>query len=63
MVVYTAAARIAAGGKGAIEAEVNVAIASANQAYANNGLAPARCASSSPGEVSIAESGNFMART
>jgi hypothetical protein len=58
MVVYTAAARSAAGGKGAIEAEVNVAIASANQAYAKNGLAQ-RVRLVFTGEVSIAESGNF----
>jgi hypothetical protein len=38
MVVYTAAARAAAGGTSAMLAEVNLAVAAANQAYANNGL-------------------------
>ena len=59
MVLYTAAARIAAGGTGAIEAEVNVAIASANQAYVNNGLVQ-RVRLVFTGEVSIAESGNLL---
>jgi peptidyl-Asp metalloendopeptidase len=38
MVVYTKAARNAVGGTTGILAEVNQAIASANQAYANNGM-------------------------
>jgi hypothetical protein len=38
MIVYTKAARIAAGGTTVILAQANAAIASANQAYANNGL-------------------------
>ena len=38
MVVYTATARAAAGGTAAMLAEVDMAVASANQAYASNGL-------------------------
>jgi len=60
MVLYTAAARAAAGGTAAIQAEVNVAVASANQAYANNGLVQ-RLRLVFAGEVSITESGSFDA--
>jgi hypothetical protein len=38
MVLYTPAARLAAGGTAAIRGEIDVMVASANQAYANNGL-------------------------
>jgi hypothetical protein len=38
MVLFTSAARAAAGGTAAMQAEVNAAVASTNQAYANNGL-------------------------
>ena len=58
MVVYTKAARVAAGGTAAMLAEINLAVASANQAYANNGLVQ-RLRLVFAGEVSITESGNF----
>jgi hypothetical protein len=58
MVVYTKAARVAAGGTAAMLAEVNLAVASANQAYANNGLVQ-RLRLVFAGETSITESGNF----
>ena len=58
MVLYTAAARAAAGGTSAIQAEVAAAVAVANQAYANNGLA-ARLRLVFTAESSIAESGDF----
>jgi hypothetical protein len=58
MVVYTAAARAAAGGTAAMLAEVILAVATANQAYTNNGLAQ-RLRLVFSGEVSISESGNF----
>jgi hypothetical protein len=58
MIVYTAAARFAAGGTAAMQAEVNVAVASANQAYANNGLVQ-RLRLVFAGEVAITETNNF----
>jgi hypothetical protein len=58
MVVYTKAARMAAGGTAAMLAEVNLAVSLANQAYANNGLAQ-RLRLVFAGEISITESGNF----
>jgi peptidyl-Asp metalloendopeptidase len=58
MVMYTPAARVAAGGKAAIEAEVSLAVASANQAYANSALAQ-RLRLVSTGEIGIVESGDF----
>lgn len=57
MVLYTAAARATAGGTAAMRAEVDLAIASANQAYANNGLVQ-RVRLVFAGEVSITESGD-----
>jgi hypothetical protein len=56
MVLYTAAARVAAGGKAAIEAEVSLAVASANQAYLNSQLAQ-RIRLVSTGEIGIVEHG------
>lgn len=58
MVLYTAAARAAAGGTAAMQAEVNAAVASANQAYANNGLVQ-RLRLVIAAETSIAETNNF----
>jgi Metallo-peptidase family M12B Reprolysin-like/FG-GAP-like repeat len=60
MVVYTAAARIAAGGTAPMQAEVTAAVASANQAYTNNGLVQ-RLRLVYAGEVSIRETNNFSA--
>jgi hypothetical protein len=60
MVIYTAAARAAAGGTAAIQAEANAAVASANQAYANNGLVQ-RLRLVFTGEVSIAQTNDFSA--
>ncbi len=58
MVLYTAAARDASGGTAGVQAEVGLAVASANQAYANSGLAQ-RLRLVHTGETSITESGNF----
>ncbi len=58
MVLYTAAARATAGGTAAMRAEVDLALASANPAYANNGLVQ-RVRLVFAGEVSITESGSF----
>ena len=55
MVLYTAAARAAAGGTAAMRAEVNLAVATTNQAYQNNNLAQ-RLRLVFAGEVSITES-------
>jgi hypothetical protein len=60
MIVYTAAARVAAGGTAAIQAEASAAVASANQAYANNGLVQ-RLRLVFSGEVEFTETGNFNA--
>lgn len=59
MVLYTAAARAAAGGTAAMQAEVNLAVATTNQAYQNNNLAQ-RLRLAFAGEVSITE-GDFNA--
>lgn len=59
MVLYTAAARAAAGGTTAMQAEVNLAVATTNQAYQNNNLAQ-RLRLVFAGEVSITE-GDFDA--
>jgi hypothetical protein len=58
MVVYTAAARAVAGGTAAMQAEVTAAVASANQAYANNGLVQ-RLRLVFTGEVALTESGDI----
>lgn len=58
MVLYTAAARAAAGGTAAMQAEVNAAVASANQVYANNGLVQ-RLRLVFAGETSIADTNDF----
>jgi hypothetical protein len=58
MVLYTPAARAAAGGTAAMLAEVNVAVASTNLAYANNGLVQ-RLRLVFAGEVSITEQPGF----
>jgi hypothetical protein len=58
MVVYTANARAAAGGTSAMLAEVALAVATANQAYANNGLVQ-RLRLVYAGESSLTESGSF----
>ena len=60
MVLYTVAARTAAGGTAGIQAEVALAVASANQAYANSGVSQ-RLRLVHTGETSIAESGDFDA--
>jgi hypothetical protein len=60
MVVYTAAARAAAGGTAAMQAEVTAAVASANLAYTNNGLVQ-RLRLVYAGEGSIMETGDFSA--
>ena len=60
MVVYTAAARAAAGGTAAMQAEVTAAVASANLAYTNNGLVQ-RLRLVYAGEGSITETGDFSA--
>ena len=60
MVVYTAAARAAAGGAAAMRAEASLAVAAANQAYANNGLAQ-RLRLVFAGETSIRETNDFPA--
>jgi hypothetical protein len=57
-VLYTAAARAEAKGTAAILAEVSLAAATANQAYANNGLSQ-RVRLAYAGETSITETGNF----
>jgi peptidyl-Asp metalloendopeptidase len=59
MVLYTAAARAAAGGTAAMQAEVNLAVAATNQAYQNNNLAQ-RLRLVFAGEASITE-GDFNA--
>ena len=58
MVLYTAAARVAANGTAAMRAQVNLAIAAANLAYANNGLNQ-RLRLVYAGESSIAETNDF----
>jgi hypothetical protein len=58
MVGFTAAARAAAGGTAAMQAAVNLAVASANQAYANNGLTQ-RLRLVYAGEVAIPQGGIF----
>jgi hypothetical protein len=58
MVLYTAAARVAAGGTGNIQAYVSAAVASANQAYANNNLTQ-RLRLVYAGETSVVESANI----
>lgn len=58
MVLYTRAARAAAGGTNAMRAEVALAIASTNQAFANVGLVQ-RVRLVFAGEIAITESGDF----
>jgi hypothetical protein len=60
MVLYTAAARAKAGGTAAMLAEVGLAVATTNQAYANNGLVQ-RLRLVFAGEVAITETNNFSA--
>jgi peptidyl-Asp metalloendopeptidase len=60
MVLYTAAARAAAGGAAALRAEASLAVALSNQAYANNGLAQ-RLRLVHVGETSIVETNDFAA--
>ena len=60
MVLYTANARIRAGGTVAMRAEVSLAIAATNQAYANNGLAQ-RLRLVHASEISIVETNDFNA--
>jgi metallopeptidase family M12-like protein len=58
MVLYTAAARAAAGGTTAMRLEVSLAVAKANEAYANSGL-DQRVRLVFSGETSIVESGSI----
>lgn len=60
MVLYTRAARAAAGGTSAMRAEVTLAMATTNQAFANVGLAQ-RVRLVFAGEIAITESGDFGA--
>jgi hypothetical protein len=58
MVLYTAAARAAAGGTAAMQAQVNLAVASANLAYQHNDLVQ-RLRLVFSGEVSVTEQADF----
>jgi predicted small integral membrane protein len=58
MVVYTSAARAAAGGTTAMNALINLAVAETNTAYARSGVFP-RLRLVHAEEVAYAESGNF----
>jgi peptidyl-Asp metalloendopeptidase len=60
MVLYTASARLNAGGTAAVRAEVGAAVAAANQAYAFNGLAQ-RLRLVYAGETSLVETNDFDA--
>ena len=60
MVLYTAAARTAAGGTAQIRAAIDLAVASANQAYANNNLVQ-RLRLVYAGETSLIETADFNA--
>lgn len=58
LVVYTSAARTAAGGEAAIRARINLGISETNTAYANSGIIP-RLRLVGAEEVSYTESGNL----
>lgn len=58
MVLYTPAARAAAGGPSQMQALVNLAVAETNQAYQNSGVTP-RLNLVHTAEISYTESGNF----
>ena len=58
MVVYTEAARLAAGGTTAMEALINLAVAETNTIYANSGITP-RIQLAYQQQVSYSEAGGF----
>jgi hypothetical protein len=58
LVVYTPAARAAAGGATAIEAEIQLAVDETNQSYENSGITQ-RIALAGTSEVAYTESGDF----